>query len=287
MPALKKSKSGSGSNGFSFEFGGGGQKVKALVARKRPAPKPPATQSSAAPMITTKPQAFTPKKSMALREKQNILKKSVEESDSDLESYAKVKPATETSELMLNICSEPKPFKPTDKKLNRMERLKQKRLEKSGSFVKGKHVLSQRELKDGLRRFAENPNKKPRAADIFDMKEKAEHRAMTDDKQKQQQAAAEIGKVDANARKANAFRVSLPGEGSVKKINLFTRNPVAKVMGQRLVKPVKETIFDGTKVGTLGLHAHTVKNLEDLLSITELTTVQQKTIPHALQGECF
>nr|XP_036676493.1 probable ATP-dependent RNA helicase CG8611 isoform X2 [Drosophila suzukii] len=72
-----------------------------------------------------------------------------------------------------------------------------------------------------------------------------------------------------------------------KKIGLFDQSDVEalKQLGQRAVKPVKETIFSGSKISTLGLHPHAVKNLEDLLSIRELTSVQQKTIPEVLQGK--
>ncbi|XP_033169971.1 probable ATP-dependent RNA helicase CG8611 [Drosophila mauritiana] len=72
-----------------------------------------------------------------------------------------------------------------------------------------------------------------------------------------------------------------------KKIGLFDQSDVEalKQLGQRAVKPVKETIFTGSKISTLGLHPHAVKNLEDLLSIRELTSVQQKTIPQVLQGK--
>ncbi|XP_039498595.1 probable ATP-dependent RNA helicase CG8611 [Drosophila santomea] len=72
-----------------------------------------------------------------------------------------------------------------------------------------------------------------------------------------------------------------------KKIGLFDQSDVEalKQLGQRAVKPVKETIFTGSKISTLGLHPHAVKNLEDLLSIRELTSVQQKTIPEVLQGK--
>ncbi|XP_017112918.1 probable ATP-dependent RNA helicase CG8611 isoform X2 [Drosophila elegans] len=72
-----------------------------------------------------------------------------------------------------------------------------------------------------------------------------------------------------------------------KKIGLFDQSDVEalKQLGQRAVKPVKETIFTGSKISTLGLHPHAVKNLEDLLGIRELTSVQQKTIPEVLLGK--
>ncbi|TMW40389.1 hypothetical protein DOY81_014532, partial [Sarcophaga bullata] len=89
----------------------------------------------------------------------------------------------------------------------------------------------------------------------------------------------DLGDVDPLARKANAFRVKRPGDSSVRKIGLFKDQPEKIELGQRLVRPITEKIFDGAKVESLGLHPHTVKNLADVLGITMLTTVQQKSIP--------
>lgn len=60
--------------------------------------------------------------------------------------------------------------------------------------------------------------------------------------------------------------------------------PETKELGQRFVKPVVEKIFTGASVDSIGLHPHCVKNLADILNITQLTTVQLKTIPKALEG---
>lgn len=66
--------------------------------------------------------------------------------------------------------------------------------------------------------------------------------------------------------------------------SLFANNPSVPVIGQRLVNPLNETVFTGVSVDSIGLHPHAVKNLADVLHITELTTVQQRTVPVVLQG---
>lgn len=66
--------------------------------------------------------------------------------------------------------------------------------------------------------------------------------------------------------------------------SLFANNPPVPIVGQRLVKPVNEVLFTGVAMNSIGLHEHAVKNLADILRITELTTVQQRTIPVVLSG---
>lgn len=69
-----------------------------------------------------------------------------------------------------------------------------------------------------------------------------------------------------------------------KMVSLFANNPTVPVIGQRLVNPLAETVFTGASMASLGLHDHAVKNLADVLHITELTTVQQRTVPVVLEG---
>lgn len=143
-------------------------------------------------------------------------------------------------------------------------------------------TISKQQLKAALRgpQRKENPNKLPRAGDLFKAQldeERRQRRAAEEPKEKdEEQAKPEEPKNPVQA--ANKFRT--------KKIGLFDQSDVAalKQLGQRAVKPVKETIFSGSKVESLGLHAHAVKNLLDLLSISQLTTVQEKTIPQVLAG---
>lgn len=54
-------------------------------------------------------------------------------------------------------------------------------------------------------------------------------------------------------------------------------------VGQRFVKPLNEIVFTGLPMASIGLHPHLVKTLADLLGITELTNVQQRAVPVALE----
>lgn len=66
--------------------------------------------------------------------------------------------------------------------------------------------------------------------------------------------------------------------------SLFGNNPEVPKMGQRLVKPVQETVFTGASFTSLDIHPHCVKNLADILEIKEMTTVQQRSIPVILEN---
>lgn len=66
--------------------------------------------------------------------------------------------------------------------------------------------------------------------------------------------------------------------------NLFKDSPEIPVVGQRFVKPLNEIVFTGLPMSSIGLHPHLVKTLHDLLEITELTNVQQRAVPVALEG---
>ncbi|XP_055389810.1 probable ATP-dependent RNA helicase CG8611 [Condylostylus longicornis] len=75
----------------------------------------------------------------------------------------------------------------------------------------------------------------------------------------------------------------LPQKSKKKKPNIC-QNIETKIIGQRFVKPIVEKIFTGCSLETLNIHPHLVKTLADLMNITELTAVQQKAIPKALEG---
>lgn len=66
--------------------------------------------------------------------------------------------------------------------------------------------------------------------------------------------------------------------------NLFKDNPDVPVVGQRFVKPLNEIVFTGLPMSSIGLHPHLMKTLADLLGITELTNVQKRAVPVALEG---
>lgn len=56
-------------------------------------------------------------------------------------------------------------------------------------------------------------------------------------------------------------------------------------MGKSQVDPVKETVFSGMKIEAISIHPHAIKNIQDTLQFKELTKVQERTIPLALDGK--
>ncbi|XP_013113319.2 probable ATP-dependent RNA helicase CG8611 isoform X2 [Stomoxys calcitrans] len=308
---IKKSKK-TPNNDFKFEFGGGTQKVKAVVARRRPTTNVSNKQQSEEPhkSVATKSIAIRRKVAASNSEQTKTLgalkRKAAEKTqeiplqknfvtaparedndESDLESYAKVQNEKGlASDLMLNICTtstfaKPKPTKPT-----REERLQNKRNERQSEMLLKKRRLTDNEIRTGIKKYSQNPNQKPRASDLFLQRERKEAlQNIAEDAKDSSEEERELGHVDPQARKVNAFRVKRPGDSSVRKIGLFKDQPEKVELGQRLVRPITEKIFDDIKVDSLDLHAHTVKNLADVLSITQLTTVQKKTVPKALEGK--
>lgn len=77
-------------------------------------------------------------------------------------------------------------------------------------------------------------------------------------------------------------RPSIPAKTKVD--SMFSHNPEIPKVGQRFVAPIKEILFSGLPMSSINLHPHLVKTLADLLNITELTTVQQRAVPIALEG---
>lgn len=212
---------------------------------------------------------------------------------------------------MLNVTNQPvaksAAVKPKPK-VTRAERLGRKQKNQSRVVTK----LSDEQLSKALKnhRRAVNPNQMPRAGDIFKQQMEEERRRERGEPEKTEMQDAD----DAKETKQKPHEEPYNDEEShsdgeeqapkpkptppkqdnkkseinrfkTKKIGLFDQSDVEalKQLGQRAVKPVKETIFTGAKIASLGLHAHAVKNLEDLLSIRELTTVQQKAIPPILE----
>lgn len=66
--------------------------------------------------------------------------------------------------------------------------------------------------------------------------------------------------------------------------SLFKNNPEVPKMGQKAVKPLVEKVFAGKTFSDLTIHPHSIANLKQNLSLTELMTVQQKAIPIILEG---
>lgn len=96
-------------------------------------------------------------------------------------------------------------------------------------------------------------------------------------------------RIEQTRSKQNPFKDTKPQNAfrkSARKVttSLFTDNLDVPKVGNRLVKPLNEKVFTGVSMSTSGLHPHLVKTLADLMQITELTTVQQISIPAIIEG---
>ncbi|XP_004530093.1 probable ATP-dependent RNA helicase CG8611 [Ceratitis capitata] len=265
----------SSDGGFTFSFGGAQHKVKAIVARKRPIKKTLPTTSAHDEKKKPNPDLNgfgETKQTDGKPGTPKTVRAEVSQTTSN-PFHLNDSKSTQTSVdngLILNIATDSTPVdRPKPKqKLTRAERLRNM----------STHNKEQRSNNMVNKRFDKN-GKKP-TGQRRNFKERNEQKV-----QEKTDAGIQENGVNLAARKANAFRVVRPEDKSVKKVGLFAKNPDAPVMGQRFVKPIAERLFDGTKIETLNIHPHTVKNLADTLSIVELTTVQKKTIPLALEGK--
>ncbi|XP_076675298.1 ATP-dependent DNA helicase DDX31 isoform X2 [Andrena cerasifolii] len=77
----------------------------------------------------------------------------------------------------------------------------------------------------------------------------------------------------------------VPYKSSGKISSLFGHNPEIPNIGQRLVKPINEPVFAGTNFTDLDVHPFTISNLEQNMSITKMTIVQQKAMPQVFSGK--
>uniref|UniRef100_A0A1A9VBZ0 ATP-dependent RNA helicase n=1 Tax=Glossina austeni TaxID=7395 RepID=A0A1A9VBZ0_GLOAU len=168
-----------------------------------------------------------------------------------------------SEDLLLNVCTTPVPQHLNRQTTNRIEKRSENRNGKGG-----KRVLTEQEIKDGLRQFSGNAPANIHPADKFYQRE---------DEQKSKGEGQSKEPIRSKKTKSN--------DSKVRKVGLFKDDFIKVELGQRLVKPITEKIFSECAVESLGLHPHAVKNLADLLSITKLTAVQNKTIPQALQGK--
>ncbi|XP_017872405.1 PREDICTED: probable ATP-dependent RNA helicase CG8611 [Drosophila arizonae] len=260
----KQQKRAGASSGFDFQFNVDKPKVKALVVRRR------APVAKKQPTGTITPTA-----------KANGLVLSAEKPKED----AAKKPLTETNEqvdIMLNVHTAPVTNSAKEKETKKAPKESRPASREPIFNARQGAAIDKQLLKTALKgkQRKENPNKQPRAGDLF--------KAQLDEERRLKRAAEEQSEAEvAAAEKPAAPPTQTSNKFRTKKIGLFDQSDVAalKQLGQRAVKPVRETIFSGTKVESLGLHPHAVKNLSDLLSISQLTTVQQKTIPHVLAGK--
>ncbi|KAH8342205.1 hypothetical protein KR059_005717 [Drosophila kikkawai] len=294
MPAAKKRVSDMQDFGFKFDVDK--PKVKATVVRRKATLTRSVLKPNSTPLgdpsekTKLKPTKATPLKDNSKLNATPTTSSVVPTKDSSSKDDSMpTKDSSSTGDIILNVTigSSKTPPKPKLKPLTRAERLSKKREKKP--LVK----LTDEQLKQALggsRGAVKNPNQLPRPGDIFraQMEEERRKKLIADgilveetqsESPKSQESQAKDPKNKEETSSINRFRT--------KKIGLFDQSDVEalKQLGQRAVKPVKETIFSGSKIETLGLHPHAVKNLEDLLSIKVLTTVQERAIPHVLAGK--
>ncbi|XP_067619015.1 probable ATP-dependent RNA helicase CG8611 [Eurosta solidaginis] len=263
----------SGDGGFSFSFGGSQHKVKAIVARKRLVKKPQQSDdgnysSERKPVKSLVSDEMIKIASPANAKTVSASRIEINKSPTKTDGST-TKQTFGDTELMLNtICTAPSiPAKPKPK-FNQAERLRNKKMQ----------AKNRSEDKFSSKKINKRTHEKNNTV----------HKGLAGKSDSLVENGADNehqNGVDLAARKANAFRVVRPGDKSVKKIGLFSNSPATTVLGQRFVKPIAETLFDGTKIDTLNIHPHSIKNLADILGIVELTTVQKKTIPLALEGK--
>ncbi|XP_068159282.1 probable ATP-dependent RNA helicase CG8611 [Drosophila tropicalis] len=271
---------GAANENFDFQFNATEKpKAKALVVRRRRLPTAASTPSaSLKPSATLKPSTGEDLMfNVSTKPKVPEIKKISRPAETPGEDLI-INVTTSQPQVSSLVGQKPKT------KLSRAERLGQKKRGQQ-PLVK----LTDEQLKRVQRR-PQNPNKLPRPGDLFkaEMDEQRRQKKLNEEdleKDAENKIAEEQEKTESNKEETqkpkptNRFRTP--------KIGLFDQSDVEALqqLGQRAVKPVKETIFSTSKVKSLPLHPHAIKNLEDLLSIRDLTTVQEKAIPHILAGK--
>ena len=88
-----------------------------------------------------------------------------------------------------------------------------------------------------------------------------------------------------HSKVGNEKGTHVPYKSSGKISSLFGHNPEIPNIGQRLVKPINEPVFAGTNFSDLNVHPFTISNLEQNMSITKMTIVQQKAMPQIFSGK--
>ncbi|KAH8356156.1 hypothetical protein KR200_002444, partial [Drosophila serrata] len=305
VPAPKKR--GVKEQDLGFQFNVEKPKVKAIVVRR----KATATASNSKPNITTASSSS----SVKIPQTQPNPVKSTNPSEDIMFNGVPPKTTPAKDDFMLNVTTATSNIVPKAKPklMTRAERLSKNKRDK-----KPLAKLSDEQLKNALkvsRGAIRNPNQLPRPGDIFraQMEEERRQKAKANGVLKDSSESPEMspkppqtaakGSDEESGEESQSKAEKSPESQSqkpqkkeetasinrfrTKKVGLFDHSDVEalKQLGQRAVKTVKETIFSGSKLETLGLHPHAVKNLQDLLSIKELTTVQEKAIPHVLAGK--
>ncbi|KAM9324312.1 ATP-dependent DNA helicase DDX31 [Gastrophryne carolinensis] len=99
-------------------------------------------------------------------------------------------------------------------------------------------------------------------------------------------------KLDKKKQNTNVSPKKVPGqpkEGdkgrpSIKTSSLFKNNPEVPEIESQNVKQLQEDVFSSDSFAGLGLHPHLVSTITNVLSITQMTSVQKMTIPVLQSG---
>lgn len=250
FPFEKKRKSNA--DGFDFNFVKN-DKIKAIVARKRPAQVIAAKKSAAiktfAASFSTEP---TKKESICATQTKTTNTKSTAKPEQ------KTKKQNVDVDTLLTIAKVKRPEDEASLCLNIDTSVDFKKMS-SGKlpFVERKKKLSRHERQERvLQRRIEAAHTKPGQKPT---------------------APSSNANANVNSQKSQSL-------GKKRPENLFKDNPDVPVVGQRFVKPLNEIVFTGLPMSSIGLHPHLMKTLADLLGITELTNVQKRAVPVALEG---
>lgn len=232
-------------------------KVKAVVARKRPVK----------PVIAQKPAE---KKSLVANFPPESIKKSTDDSIKSLNNLETPQKPTQKKQnvdvdSLLSLAKAKRPEDEASLSLNIETNIDFSKI--PAKFGEKKKKLSRNERKERVmqRRIEvarEKHEKKPITSNQNPFKTSNQKSSAVNNTQKPQT-------VTKFTRKAE---------------NIFKNTPDVPIVGQRFVKPLNEIVFTGMKMSSIGLHPHLVKTLADLLGITELTNVQQRAVPVALEG---
>ncbi|XP_069122046.1 ATP-dependent DNA helicase DDX31-like [Argopecten irradians] len=110
--------------------------------------------------------------------------------------------------------------------------------------------------------------------------------------QEQKEKVDKTGHESINKRKAPDSQSSgLDAESVAKKqktgpiiSSLFTYNPHIPQVDSIPIDQIKEVLFSSKDFKDLGIHPHLTSTLENKMEITQMTSVQQKSIPHIMIG---
>lgn len=240
-----RSRNSGGSSGFDFNFVRN-EKVKAIVARKRP------VKATNVPSKAVNNNAVSPKVAQVSVAKKIDTK--VERGAAKAETVATANKPKDVEDILLSFAKVKKPEDEASLSLNINTDIDLSKLSSMLPFGDKKKKLSRDERKE---------------------------RVM----QRRIEAAQSKTQLKPNTSStANDKHTKFAPKTPKKSESLFKNNPEVPIVGQRFVKPLNEIVFTGLPMNSIGLHPHLVKTLADLLGITELTNVQQRTVPVALEG---